>query len=57
MASVRPEVPDKTAQSAAQAAAAVNVPQLRDAVVLLTEAVQRLEQEIIRIRIDQRRAR
>ncbi len=57
MASVRSQRPDALAESQALAASAVNVPQLRDAVVKLTEAVERLEMEVARLREEARRGR
>ena len=55
MASVRSQRPDDIADSKALAASAVNVPQLRDAVVSLTDAVARLEEEIERLKREARR--
>ncbi len=55
MASVRSQRPDDIADSKALAAAAVNVPQLRDSVVALTDAVARLQEEIDRLKQEARR--
>lgn len=56
MASVRSQRPDDTTNSKNLAAAAVNVPQLRDAVTVLTDAVARLDAEIARLRKEHRRS-
>ncbi len=55
MASVRSQRPDSLEESKALTAAAVNVPQLRDAVAKLVEAVERLEMEVARLREEARR--
>lgn len=57
MASVRSQRPDTLAESQALTASAVNVPQLRDAVAKLTEAVERLEMELARLGSEARRSR
>ena len=46
MAAVNPQVPDKAKEAKAQAAAATNVPQLREAVATLVEAVDALQDRI-----------
>ena len=56
MASVRSQRPDETTNSKNLAASAVNVPQLRDAVTTLTNAVARLDTEIARLRKEHRRS-
>ena len=55
MASVRSQRPDNTADAKALAASAVNVPQLRDAVTTLTEAVERIEAELARLADESRK--
>ncbi len=55
MASVRSQRPDDIADAKALAAAAVNVPQLRQAVEDLTDAVARLQEEIDRLKQEARR--
>ncbi len=56
MASVRSQRPDDTTNSKNLTAAAVNVPQLRDAVDVLTDAVARLDAEVSRLRKEHRRS-
>ena len=55
MASVRSQRPDDIADAKALAASAVNVPQLRQAVEDLTDAVARLQDEIDRLKQEARR--
>lgn len=55
MASVRSQRPDDIGDSKNLAASAVNVPQLRQAVVDLTDAVARLQEEIDRLKQEARR--
>ena len=49
MATPTPEQPDKVSEVQADAASAASVPALRDQVVKLAEAVERLEEKVAKL--------